>query len=72
MVGVPERSQSGLATLSMVGISGGEESELCCKVEGGSSEGGRTGRGPESEVKIKMCLIKRMKVQQLIITRGIL
>lgn len=40
MVGVPERSQSGLATLSMVGISGGEESELCCKVEGGRGVGG--------------------------------
>lgn len=39
MVGVPERSQSGLATLSMVGISGGEESELCCKVEGGGGGG---------------------------------
>lgn len=58
----------------MVGISGGEESELCCKVEGGrgGSEGGRTGRGPGSEVKIKMCLIKGMKVQQVIITKGIL
>lgn len=54
-----------------------EERSLSCAAKwrgggGGSSEGGRTGRGPGSEVKIKMCLIKGMKVQQVIITKGIL